>query len=225
MANYFYVTLDTIGPANPTLTLDGGAIYTATQLLDAAIGTTDGDTTGYQMKIWGNVDLAHTAEIQDTEGASGWLTYQATKQIKLSSTEGSKTVRLKIRDNVYNESSEVTDTIILDTSMPVGTIVGPDVSIISEKAGKGTLAFSFQVNEAFVEYKVKVVGAPGAAHDTGTLIPMAAGSTNMSAVGVFPAGTPINSQIKGTDLKAASAGDSQKCVKLFVKDTSGNWSV
>jgi hypothetical protein len=106
------------------------------------------------------------------------------------------------------------------------TISGPDVSKISKIAGKNVASFSFSVDTIFDEFKVKVVSSTGASHDTGTLIPTAGGSTNMSGnEGNYPAATPINCQITGTDLEAASAGDGQKIIKVFVKDQAGNWSV
>lgn len=52
MSSYFNLTLDTSGPASPSIIIEGGAAYTSVQLVSCAISTSDGDTTGYQMKIW-----------------------------------------------------------------------------------------------------------------------------------------------------------------------------
>jgi len=226
MANYFLLTLDTTGPQSPSIILESGAQYASAQLINADISTADGDTIGYQMKIWGDVDLTENPNIQDTEGNSSWITYSATQQVKLSTGDGSKTVYLKIRDDVLNESAQTSDSITLDTSLPVVTISGPDVSKISKIATANISSFSFTVNEIFDEYKVKVVASTGAAHDTGTLIGTANGSTNMSGVaGDYPADTAINCSIYGSDLEVASAGDGEKIVKVFAKDKSGTWSV
>jgi hypothetical protein len=226
IANYFSLSLDTTAPASPTISLEGGAAFATDQLITATIGCGDGDTTGYQMILWGDVDTTHNANIQATEGASSWITYSISQQVKLSTTDGSKTVYLKIRDDVYNESSQTSDSIILDATLPVVSITGPDVSKISKQTGKNTVSFSFQCDSIFDEYKVKVVATSGAAHDTGTQIPTTAGSSNMSgSAGDYPASTPINCQIKGTDLETASSGDGLKIVKVFVKDQSGQWSV
>lgn len=225
MSNYFYLTLDTTGPANPSITIEGGAQYATQQLVDCAISTSDGDTTGYQMKIWGDVDTANNPDIQDTEANSNWITFSASQQVKLSSGDGSKTINVKIRDDVYNESAQASDSITLDTTLPVVTISGPDVTKISKKPGKNECAFSFTVDTVFDEYKVKVVSSTGAAHDTGTLIGTANGSTNMSGnAGGYAADTAINCTITGADLEAASAGDGEKIIKVFVKDEAGNWS-
>lgn len=226
MANYFSLTLDTTAPSSPSIVLDGGATYATQQLIDATISTGDGATVGYQMKIWGSVDGTENVNIQSTEGASSWITFNTTQQVKLSSGDGNKTINLKIRDDVLNESSEVSDSVILDTTVPVVTIIGPDVPKISKVAGANVCSFSFTCDTIFNEYKVKVVSASGASHDTGVQLLETNGSINMSGnVGGYPASTPINCQITGLDLETASAGDSAKTIKVFVKDESNQWSV
>ena len=226
MANYVTITLDTTGPSNPSVVIAGGAQYATAQLVDLTLGTTDNPTTGYQMKIWGNVDPAHDASIQATEGASAWITFTTTKQIKLATGDGSKTINAKIRDDVYNESSQVSDSIILDTQLPVVTITGPDLAKISKNAGKNVSSLSFSVDSIFDEYKVKVVASAGAAENTGTLIATTNGSTNTSgSAGNYAASTPIACTINGTDLELANSGDGVKIVKVFVKDKAGNWSI
>ena len=176
--------------------------------------------------MWGNVDTTHNANIQGTEGASSWITYNVSQQVKLSPVDGSKTIYLKIRDDVYNESAQVSDSINLDQTIPVVTIVGPDVYKISKNNGKNISSFSFQCDSVFNEYKIKVVGASGATHDTGIQIGSANGSSNVSGnVGGYLASTPINCQITGADLESASAGDGSKIIKVFVRDEAGLWSV
>lgn len=225
MAAYFTLTLDTTAPANPAISLEGGATYATAQLIDATIGTSDSPTTNYQMLIWGDVDNTENASIQATEGASGWITYNTSQQIKLSSGDGSKTIYLKIRDSVWNVSAQASDSITLDTTLPTVTIGTPDAVLISEITGKNESTFTWQVDCSFDEYKIKVVPAIGSSEDTGTLVPTTAGSTNTSgAVGDYPATTNISTKINGTDLKTASAGDGAKIVKVFVKDKAGQWS-
>lgn len=225
MANYFNLILDTTGPANPTISIDAGATFANNQLVNLSISTSDGDTTGYQMLIWGDVDTSYDSNVQDTEGNSSWISYATSKQVKLSSGDGSKTIYLKIRDDVHNVSAQVSDSIILDTTLPIVTISGPDVTKISKITGKNEASFSFQCDSTFTEYKVKVVSSAGAAHDTGVEIGTSNGSQNMSDSGSFAADTPINCIITGADLELASAGDGTKIIKVFVKDEAGNWSV
>ena len=226
MANYFNLTLDTTGPANPSITIASGATFTGDQVVSLTIGTSDTPTTGYQMKIWGSVDTDYSEDVQATETGSNWITYATTKQIKLSAGDGLKTIYLKLRDDVYNPSAEVYDTINLDTDLPTVSITGPDVSKISKQTGKDTCSFSFQVNEVFDEYKVKVVASVAATHDTGTQIPTTGGSSNMSgSAGDYPADTVINCSIKGADLESVASGDGSKIIKVFAKDKAGQWSV
>lgn len=217
MPSYFSLRLDTTAPSGLTLAINGGALYTTQQAVTLAIGLTDGDTTGYQMKIWGIDSVS-------TETAATWETYATSKSVTLPATDGQKTVHIKVRDDVYNESPEITASITLDTSVPTVTITGPDVSVVSKVAGKNTCSFSFQSNVDFVAYKVKVVPATSSINTAGTEIGTTNGSTNMSASGTFTATTPIQCTVNGTDLEIASTGDGTKIVKVFVQNVAGNWS-
>lgn len=223
MANFVYITLDTIAPANPTVSIDGGANYATQQLVTLSIGTTDPITTGYQIKVWGDVDDAYDTNVKTTELLSSWVSFNNSKQVKLSKNDGRKNIYIKIRDDVHNESSIVSDFIDLDMSLPTVTVTSPDVAKISKNTGKNVSSFSFSSDEEFAEYKVKVVGTTGATHDTGFDIPTTNGSKNVKAVGSF--NTSITVTINGADLELASSGDGQKIIKVFVKDKSGNWSV
>jgi hypothetical protein len=227
VATNFTLTLDTTAPADVTASINSGAAFATAQAVTLGVSTSDGTTTGYQMKIWGDVDTAANANIQDTEGASAWIAYSTSQAVTLSTGDGTKTLNVKVRDDVWNESTAASDTITLDTTQVVPTVsVGPDVTKVSKIAGKRTASFSFQADASFEEYKIKVVPATNSLHDAGTQIPTTNGSTNMSgAAGGYPATTNINSQIDGRDLELASSGDGNKIVKVFVKDAAGNWSV
>jgi hypothetical protein len=227
MASYFNITLDTLAPSGATFLLNGDDVYTATQMVDAEFSTVDGDTTGYEIKIWGDVDTSYDADVQSTENASAWMSYSATYEIKLSSGDGSKTVYAKIRDDVYNETSQLSDSITLDTTAPVVTITtNPDVSRISKVAGRDTVTFGWESDTPYDEYKIKVVPSGASLHTAGTTIGTSNGSTNMSgSTADQPASTEVTSTINGADLEAASAGDGSKVIKVFVKDDAGNWSV
>lgn len=226
MSNFFSLVLDTTGVSSPTVSIEGGSSFATQQLATLTIGCGDGDTTGYSMKIWGSVDTSYDLNVQATEGASVWITYNTSKQIKLSALDGSKTISIKLRDDVNNESSVVSDSINLDMTLPTVTVTGADVTKISKQTGKNVCSFSFQSDCIFNEYKIKIVAASGNANDTGVQIGTVNGSTNMSGVaGSYPATTPINCTINGSDLELASSGDGTKIIKVFVKDTSNQWSV
>lgn len=218
MASFFNLTLDTTGPQSVAVSINNGAAKTNTRVVNLAISTADGSTTGYQMKIWGIDGVAN-------EGSASWETFQSAKQVTLTTGDGTKTVYVKLRDDVYNESAVVNDTIVLDTNVPVVTITGPDYSKISKVGGKDTATISFVSDVDFVQYKVCVVSASTDTQALGTVIPTTGGSTNTSGSGSFDAQDDITVTIKGADLEAASAGDGTKIVKVFVKTDGDNWSV
>lgn len=219
MASYFNLTLDTTAPAGVTLTINEGDLYTTSPVVELAIGTSDEVTTGYQMKIWGIQDAVE-------EAAASWEAFAATKSVTLESTNGMKTVHIKVRDSVGNESVEVTDSITLDTTVPVVTITGPDKATISKVATFDTSIFNFSCDVVFEEYKVCVVPANASTQDAGTIIPITGGSVNTSGnEGDYEASTNIQVTIKGADLETASSGDGVKIVKVFVKNAAGTWSV
>lgn len=222
MASYFNLTLDTVAPSGLVLNIDGGATTVTSAGVSLGISVSDGNTTGYSMLIYGDIGSGLT------EGTANWETFSASKSITLKSGDGSKTIKVKVKDDVGNISTEATVTVLLDTTVPVVTITaGVDYSKISTVAEHDTATFSFEVSENFTEYKVKIVTATSAAHGTGVQIATTGGSTNMTGTaGNYPKTTPIVCVIKGADLSTAVSGVNQAhIVKVFVKDTSGLWSV
>ena len=218
MASYFNLTLDTLAPSGVSITINEGAQYTTTAEVQLTIGCSDGNTTGYQMKIWGIGGAT-------TESAASWETFSTSKVVTLPGSDGLKTVYVKVRDDVYNESSAASDSITLNTAVPAVTITGPDVTRISKVSPKNVAAFSFIADCDFVEYKVKVVPSISSLESAGTTISTTNGSTNMSSTGSFNASTSISCTINGADLETASSGDGSKIIKVFVKNSAGTWSV
>ena len=218
MASYFNLTLDTLAPQGLTIKLNNGSQYTTSKAVQLAINVTDESADGYQMKVWGIDGIAK-------ESDAVWETLANVKDITLPTGDGLKTVYVKVRDDVYNETAVTSTSITLDTSVPAVTIIGPDVSRISKTSPKDVATFSFTSDVAFTEYKIKVVPSKSSLHDAGTLIGTANGSPNMSATGTFKASTAISCKIYGKDLELASSGDGEKIIKVFVKNTVGTWSV
>lgn len=218
MTSYFNLILDTLAPSGLALQINGGAQYTTSQEVTLAISVDDADTTGYQMKIWG----INGAE---TENSASWETYTTSKTVTLPTGDGLKTIYIKVRDDVYNESSSVSSSITLNTSVPTVTITGPDVTRISKVSPKNVSTFSFISDSNFTEYKVKVVPSSASLQDAGVSIGTSGGSTNMSGSGTFEANTAITCKIYGSDLETASSGDGAKIIKVFVKNDAGTWSV
>lgn len=218
MASYFNLTLDTLAPAGLTAKLNGEDIYTTATAVNLALTLTDPETSGYQMKIWGVDGVA------DEQSAS-WETYAASKSVVLPGGDGLKTVYVKVRDAVGNETAAASDSITLDTAVPTVTVTGPDKATISEIAGFSQAVINFMSDIAFQEYKVCVVPATSSTQDAGTVIPTSSGSVNTSGSdGGYQAATNIQVTITGTDLKTASPGDGVKIIKVFVKSAAGTWS-
>lgn len=218
MASYFNLTLDTLAPSGLVVKLNQDDIYTTSAAVELTVSLDDLDTTGYQMKVWG-VDGVSSEE------DAVWSTYQSERSVTLTSRDGLKTVYVKVRDSVGNETAAVSDSITLDTSVPTVTVTGPDKAIISEVVGFNQSVINFMSDIAFEEYKVCVVPATSSTQDTGVVIPTDAGSINTSgSAGGYQADTNIQVTITGTDLKAASSGDGVKIVKVFVRNLAGTWS-
>jgi len=219
------ITLDTTGPAGVALNIDSGAAFSTDLDVSAQPTTTDTDTTGYQMKIWGDVDPANDANVGVAEADSNWIALANPYTVRLSTGDGPKTLNVRLRDEVGNPSSSVNRTITLDTTLPVPTITidaAPDK--ISEQTGFNVSTFTFQVDTDIAAWKVKVVPSTSSQEGAGTVIPTTAGSINTTG-GALASGASREVTVTGTDLKSASAADGDKIVKVFIQDGSGQWSV
>lgn len=220
----FTLTLDTTGPQGVGGKLNGDATRTNVRGVLLAATTTDPDTTGYQAKVWGDVDPAADPNIQPLEADSSWITLTPTIAVQLAAGDGTKDITWRLRDDVWNSSATATDQIVLDTIAPVVTIsAGPDAAKVSKIAGKDTANFTWSADSDFDTYVVRVVPNSSSDHNAGSAILGAAGSTNIAG-GAHAAAEAIATAIKGTDLEVASAGDGAKTVKVFVRDLAGNWS-
>lgn len=220
MSAFFNLTLDTLAPQGVSLTINGGAIYTANKAVTLTIGTTDASTAGYGMKIYGSVVGAATAD--DAQ----WETFATEKTVTLTDSDGLKTIYVIVRDSVWNESTAKSATITLNTAIPVVTIVGPDASIISEIAGKNASKFNFTADQVFDEYKVGIVPANNSSQADCSVIGTTGGSSNTSGSdGDYAKETNIETTIIGSDFKTAAGGsDGTYIVKVFVKNQAGTWS-
>ena len=224
MSNYVYITLDTTAPANPTVTIAGGALAVSNQLVQLAISVDDADKTGYQMLIWGDVDTTYDTKVQDTEATSTWQAYSANPQVKLSTGDASKTINVRVRDAVNNASNVAIDSVNLDATIPTITVTYTAMTI-SEQTGKDTFSFTFQSSDDFTDYKVMLVTSTGATDTQGTQIPTTAGSSNVQGTGSFTSATVTTVTLKAQDLRTAGANmNAQNIIKPFVKNVAGVWS-
>ncbi len=237
MANYINLTLDTIAPSGISVLLNGGVTSTTSTAVTLGIECAEAEqNSDYQMKIWG------TASAQ-TEAEAQWETFQNTKQITLPAGDGTKTVYVKVRDDVWNESATVSDSISFYGKIPTVN-VSANVSKLSFVNGKNVTMLNFVLDEECSEIKVMIVNNINDAHNASTniAIPTANGSyldfndstyqsqsnTLEYAVSGNDNFQPVLGQfatIYAADIAQASPGDGVKIVKVFVKSAvSGNWS-
>lgn len=218
MATYFNLVLDTTAPSGATFAVNAGASYANVEDVVGNFHTDDIDTTGYQVKLWGDVDDA-------ADESAAWVAYADSVPFQLVPGDGVKTVNARIRDDVGNETGILTAVIRLDTALPVPAIT---VAFIPTKISKVTgweiTTGAFAPNLDIQAWKIKVVPSTNSLHDAGTTIPTDHGSIDTSG-GALAADANQPVTITGADLEAASAGDGAKIVKIFIQGLSGNWSV
>lgn len=217
MAAYFNLTLDTTSPVISSFLINNGDTVTTSATVTLTITTAANDVAS--MKIWGINGAT-------TEFEASWETFATTKSVTLSSTtDGSYTIYVKIRDDVYNESTSSSATITLSTTLPTITITGPDVTRISEVTGKDTCSFSFASDVELQAWKVKLVPATTSANTAGTQIAEASGSTNMTGT-TLAATTSQACTIDGSDLSTAAGGtDGTYIIKVFGQSAQNQlWS-
>lgn len=227
MTASFSLVLDTAAPASPVLSINDGASVTGEQVVWARITTADYDGGAddvSQMKIWGDVDPSADPSITLSEAASAWITYEPLVPVVLSAGDGHKSLYARLRDDVGNMSLAVTDTIDLDTSVPVVTVTTPiSRGRISKVTPHHTATFTWKANVDVAAYEVRVVPGAGSPHQSGVLLGTAHGGSNTSG-GPLAADTPVTTLITGADLEAASPGNTAKVIKVFVRTAAGQWS-
>ena len=105
------ILLDTTAPTG-SIIINGGDLYTTSNTVTISFTAADATSGVYKIRLSND-------GIWDTEQ---WETPSATKSWALLSTEGARTVYYQIKDNAGLSSTTYTDTIILDTSLPQGSI-------------------------------------------------------------------------------------------------------
>lgn len=105
------IGVDTGSPTG-TLAIAGGANYTTTTSVTLGVTATDALTGVSQMRF-----------TNDGTTWSAWSAYAATAAWTLTPGDGLKTVSAQFKDGVGNLSGLATDTIVVDTVAPTGTMV------------------------------------------------------------------------------------------------------
>ena len=138
------IIVDTTAPTGSL----SGATYTKTTAYTVTVTSSDAkqgvdEVSGVaQMKVWEN----GTTE-------PSWETIAASKSLTLTSTDGQKTINLKLKDNAGNESSVFTHTVYLDQSEPAPSIVLYDSTNTSVLPAKvNVLGYSIRIASTDPDY-------------------------------------------------------------------------
>lgn len=236
MSNYIQLTLDTTAPGGVSVKINNGEEKTDSTAVRLAIACTDADLTGYQMKIWG-IDGA------ETEASATWESFSATKDVTLSTGDGIKTVYIKVRDDVWNESAAASATIGFYTSVPTVEVINTDITKLS--LVKATAVFCLAFSENIDAVKIMIVDDVNASYDDASNIAIPATKQD-SAIMLYTPGIgdeflqtdhmeftdiTVNSDdeltinLNAADILSASPGDGVKTLKAFVRSAlSGYWS-
>lgn len=233
MANYVNITLDTVAPAGVSVLLNGDAEKTTSSAVTLTIACEEA-ADGYQMKIWGTAD-------SPTENDAVWETFQNTKNVVLPAGDGLKTVCVKVRDDVWNESATASDTIMLYEKLPSVVGLSVNTSKISLVNGKNVTSGNFGFDENIDAVKIMLVRNVNDAHDTPTniAIPRTNGSgmsneneqgsvseTVLESEGIIDCVGLVCFDIYAADIASVAPGDGIKIVKVFVRSAeTGSWSV
>lgn len=239
MASYVNLILDTTAPKGVKVLINGDEKKTASTAVTLTISCSDEDKTDYQMKIWGISGVT-------TESSASWEDYCEQKNVTLPTGDGAKTVYIKIRDDVWNESETVSDVINLYTSVPMVKGFTADKSKLSLVEGKNSIIITGEVSEDVDAMKIVIVDDINAEYNSPSnkSIPITNGSAlfqypalggiaNMCVVDYlefenleFDHSSTLSCTITGKDFQSAAGSDGLKIVKVFVRSaTSGKWSV
>ena len=105
------ITVDATAPTATSVSIAGGAAYTATASVTLTTAATDA-VAGVTLMRFSN----------DNATFSTWQAYATSASWTLATGDGTKTVYAQYQDANGNTSTSVSDTIVLDTTDPTGTI-------------------------------------------------------------------------------------------------------
>lgn len=235
MSDYIKLTLDTTPPEDVEMLINGGAAYTFSRFVELKVSCADSDTQGYSIKVWG-VDGV------DDEDDAPWEEYFQSKLVSLSEGDGEKTVYVKVRDDLFNESDAVCDTVSYRSS-PIPFVKGltVDTSKIFSSGVRRTASLIWNVDKDFDAVKIMLVDDVNAAYDddSNISIPTANGSHICGANGKIistgdymeiynyklSSNVGMSAVLYARDITAVSPENGIKVIKVFVRSCeNGNWS-
>lgn len=223
MPSNIQFTLDTFAPASVVLTAPANS---GSLVVSVNASTTDSDTTGYTMKLWGAGVSADTIA-GTTKANAPVLAYTTGAKNVTFVAEGSSQLNLAVYDDVGNETLATPVTINIVTTLAtvtVSNINGGNTAHtkFSTTPPYNVLSFNFTSSMDYTEWRILRVSTTGSLVGSGTAIGTANGSTNISGVETVPAGTPKAVSINMLDLPTQV--NELKIIKVFVKNVAGNWS-
>lgn len=205
----------------------------------AHITGTDVTSPVTHYKAYGDITSAAT------EQEAEWVPYSVVEpatyliaSLALTTGDGLKTIKFKIKDEAGNISAETSATVTLDTTAPEINIAGQDYNIISNKhlprksgiteiAGtfSDMMSFNFSCGSILAEWKV-CVNAPNQTASAAVAIGTSGGSINMTGTNLA-ANTTVNCVIMEADFAAHPVVNDTDGLYEFIvygKDEAGNWS-
>lgn len=105
------IYLDNVAPTG-SISINGGATYTTSTNITLNLSADDNASGVGQMRF-----------MYDGGSWSSWVGYSTSHNFTINSTNGSLTISVQFRDNAGNISGTYSDTIVLDTAAPSGTVV------------------------------------------------------------------------------------------------------
>ena len=156
--SFLISTGDTRAPTGASVSINAGAIGTRSRTVTLTLAATD-DSGVSQMCI------------SNTTTCTSWLTYATSRSWSLTTAVGTKTVYVKFRDRYGNTTTNATDTIIYEVTVPTtstlsGTAVAGGVSNLSWTA-------STDASSGLAGYKLVVLEGtvyPASTCTTGTVL-------------------------------------------------------
>ncbi|MGB9911096.1 MAG: LamG-like jellyroll fold domain-containing protein, partial [Microgenomates group bacterium] len=140
------IILDTSGPTG-VITINNGDNYTSSRIVTLSISASDIFASVLQMKISENSNFS----------AAVWESYTATKSYTLSSSEGTKTIYIKFKDSLGNESEVYSDSIIYDTTPPSLSLDSPgNESYINSERPSFKWKAAFDLVSGVAKYKLEI---------------------------------------------------------------------
>jgi photosystem II stability/assembly factor-like uncharacterized protein len=191
------LTVDNDPPSSISISLDKQGI-TNLKNLTVNISATDAK------EIYIDGDISTVYEVDN--GLRKWIAFRNVLKIKVTDADGTKVVKVKFRDDMGNESTESTASVILDSTPPKGTILINNGDEITGSQIVTLKLSATNVNDV-VSYQL----------------------SNDGNTWSEPSAYPKDSQafeVTNWDLKqyGGTNNDGLKIVYVRYKDVSGNWS-